>query len=364
MRITKKEARGESHFVRFVEIFFAVVLGSSLLRFSDILFPPSISTPSFWALVVVYFAATTSWIGWHDSTTEYPYTQSTPGLARSVLDAAIVVVYAALLFLASQVERYLSWYLWGFVFVFVMYLSVGLIRRAEHGPQASKLHLIFVHGAVLLIGAVAFTVSSYWSWQLPVEILWVLVLMPIAVVGSYRWFRNWRALPWTVRITVAVDLDGVIVEQVIPVLEKLKNEGGLSLSKSDITDWEYKFLETDIKTEIEKAERERVFVSNMPPMLGAVRALQILSLARNLNVVVATSREVLTDRWNQEWLSKNQVPYGKYINTRSDGKALPGVDILIDDYIGNIEQFIRKGTANRQAILFAQPLESRYWGNN
>ena len=156
-------------------------------------------------------------------------------------------------------------------------------------------------------------------------------------------------------ITVAVDLDGVIVEQVIPVLEKLNNEKGLSLNKSDITDWEYQFLETDIKTEIERAERERVFVSNMPPTLGAVRALQVLSSAKNLNVVVATSREVLTDPWNREWLSKNQVPYGKYINTRSDGKTLPGVDILIDDYIGNIEQFIRKGAANRQAILFAQP---------
>jgi len=352
------------HFVTFVEIFFAVVLGASIVdpEIRALLFPPAFASLGFWALIAVYVTAITSWTGWHKSTIKYPYGDSRLGEVRSVVDAIIVATYAALLFFGSRVgggaDKYLSGYLWGFVIVFALYYFVGQVRCADyHTPQASKRHLIVRHGVAPLIGASTYTVLSHISFRFPVASLWVLVLLPLATMISYRWFREWRELPRTQKSerksTIAVDMDGVLVEQVIPVLQKVKQEMGIELNKCDITDWEYPFEGTNIKIEIIKAEREREFVLQMPPMEYAREALQILS--EKFDIVIATSRESSTDSWSQEWLNKHAVPYQKFVNTSSQGKTLPNADIIIDDYVPNIEAFIRKGPPSRQAILFAQP---------
>jgi 5'(3')-deoxyribonucleotidase len=164
-------------------------------------------------------------------------------------------------------------------------------------------------------------------------------------------------VPWTARpkekATIAVDMDGVLVEQVVPVLRKLKQETDVELNKYDITDWEYPFKGANIRDEIEKAEREEQFVREMPLIKDATEALKVLS--KKFDIVVAASREPLTDRWSHGWLDAHGIPYTRLINTRSEGKALSGVDLLIDDYIGNIEEFVRKGPPGSQAILFVQP---------
>lgn len=354
------DGRLPHHFVTFVEIFFAVVLGASILEFNEFLFPPDLTSRSFWALIVVYFAAVTSWTGWYSSVDKFPYTPSVAGYLRSLLDAVIVGTYAALLFFGSRVDSSLIYYLWSFSAVFVLYLVSGMVRRAEyHDPEASQTCLIICHGSVVLIAAIAYTVlhtilPEVLS-QLPSGVLWLFVLLPFPTMFSFRAWREWRNLPWTVRIkrTIAVDMDGVVVEQVIPVLEKLKREMNVDLRKCDITDWEYPIKETNIKIEIERAEREEKFVRQMPPMEDAMEAIKILS--GKFDIVIATSRESSTDSWSRRWLGSQGIPYKKLVNTRSQGKALLSVDLLIDDYIGNIEDFIRNGTLARQAILFAQP---------
>ena len=142
-----------------------------------------------------------------------------------------------------------------------------------------------------------------------------------------------------------------------PSAEELKKLGIENWSSWDCDpsefDWEYPFEGTNIKTEIIRAEREREFVLQMPPMEYASEALQILS--KKFDIVIATSRELCTDSWSQEWLDKHGVPYQNFLNTGSQGKILANADIIIDDYIENVEAFIRKGPPDRQAILFAQP---------
>jgi len=353
------DGRFPHHFVTFVEILFAVVLGASILEFNEFLFPPDLTSPNFLALIAVYFAAVTSWIGWHKSTIKYPYTDSGAGQVRSVLDAVIVGTYAALLFFGSRVDSSLIYYLWGFVIVFFLYFIVGELRRAEyHDPEASQTCLIICHGSAVLIAAIAYTVLHTILpevlLQLPTGVLLFFIGLPFATMVSFRAWREWHGLPWTVRVsTIAVDMDGVLVEQVIPVLEKLKQEMGVDLQKCDITDWEYPIKETNIKIEIERAELEEKFVRQMPPMEDAAEALQILS--GKFNIVIATSRESSIDSWSRSWLDSHGIPYKELVNTRSQGKTLISVDLLIDDYIGNIEDFIRNGSLSRQAILFAQP---------
>ncbi len=358
------------HFVTFVELFFAIVLGASILEFNDLLFPPDFANPSFWAIVAVYFTAVTSWIAWHKSTILHPYTDSGAGYLRSILDGLIVVTYAALLFFGSQVVRSfdfprgdnsLCWYLWGFAAVFFLYFFSGIVRRMEYPfrkpAKVSRGYLISRHGYVILAGAVAYTVMFQIFpkvlLQLPEAVLWVFLSLPLITVLSFRIQREWLELPFRRRITIAVDMDGVLVEQVTPVLQKLKKVMDLDIQKCDVTHWEYPFKGTDIKSEIEKAEREEEFVRQMPPMENAVEAIQSLSL--KFDIVIATSRESITDSWSLDWLEKHGIPFRRLANTRQQGKALPDVGLLIDDYIGNIEQFIRDGPPGRRAILFAQP---------
>ena len=348
------------HFVTFVEIFFAVVLGASIVEpeIRALLFPPAFASRSFWALIAVYFTAITSWTGWHKSTTEYPYRDCRIGEARSVVDAIIVVVYGALLFFGSRIDNSLFWYLLGFVVVFLLYLAAGVMRQADyHTKGASEPYLIVRHCIPLVIGFIAYIILSKVLSQFSTAALWAFVLLPFLTMASYRWFKHWRRLPWTKgrknKLTIAVDMDGVIVEQVQPVLQKLKKEIGIDLTKSDITDWEYPFKGTNIKIEIIKAQREKEFVLQMPPMEYAIEALRILS--EKFDIVITTSREGSTDPWSQEWLNKHGVHYRKFVNTSSQGKTLANADIIVDDYIENIEAFIRKGPPDRQAILFAQP---------
>ncbi len=350
------------HFVTFVEILFAVALGSSIWEFRTYLFHPNLQSPSFWALVSVYFTAVTSWIGWHKSTTKYPYTNSRAGYFRSILDAFIVATYVALLFFGSQVsfvanegKQSLGFYLWGFVVVFGFYYVSGSVRKTEYGEEASKTELIIKYGVLLLVGSVVYMIlsdmlSSKYGW-----LLWLFVSLPLVVMIIYRWEREWHDLPWSIKrqMQVAVDMDGVLVEQVIPVLEKLKQEKKIEMHKCMITDWEYSIGETNIKTEIEKAEQREEFVRKMPPIQGAIDSVGILS--KKYKIVIATSRELITDSWSKYWLETNGIHYERFVNTRSAGKTLDGIDILIDDYIGNIEQFIKNGDENRRAILFAQP---------
>jgi len=352
------------HFVTFVEILFAVALGSSIWEFRPYLFHPDWQSPSFWALVSVYFTAVTSWIGWHKSTTKYPYTNSRAGYVRSILDAFIVATYVALLPFGSNVDKSfevngekqsLGLYLWGFVAVFGLYYLSGLVRKAEYGEEASRTPLIIKYGGIVLVGSIVYIVIpdsllSNYGWA-----LWLFVSLPLLVMVTYRWEREWHNLPWVAnrQIQVAVDMDGVLVEQVTPVLEKLRQEKKIEIQKSMVTDWEYPINETNIKIEIEKAEQQEEFVKKMPPIEGAIDGIRILS--KKYKIVIATSRELITDGWSKNWLENNKICYEMFVNTRSAGKTLAGIDILIDDYIGNIEQFIKNGNENRRAILFAQP---------
>lgn len=369
-QVNKNSGTPSLNFVTFVEIFFAVVLGSSILEFRDYLFPPNWNNPSFWALTSVYFTAVTSWFGWHKSTAEYPYKDDPQGYLGSALDALIVTSYAALLLFGSNVNKSfwpnteqlpLILYLVGFVVIFLLYYLSGFVRTIEYGPKASNRKLIIIHGAILLAGLIFYTVISNLLSGNYNYVLWILVELPLIVIISYRYFRNWRGLKWTKtktrKLQIAIDLDGVLAEQVIPVLQKLKQEMNIDVNKYMITDWEYPIGGTNIKIEIEKAERQEDFVKKMPLIEGAADATRMMS--EKFQIVIATSREVITDDWNRDWLVSHGIKYDTFINTHSTGKKLDGIDILVDDYVGNIKTFINGDKENRRAILFAQP-----WNQN
>ena len=154
-------------------------------------------------------------------------------------------------------------------------------------------------------------------------------------------------------LTVAIDVDGVLAEQVVPVLQRIKEKYGISLSKEQIAEWEFPIGHTDIKTEIELAEKEEDFVRSMLPLEGCSEVIS--ELARSFQVMIATNRDPMTDSWTKEWLNINGIKYHRFVNTHAVGKSLLGVQILVDDYEGNIREFITSGSDSRKAILFSQP---------
>ncbi len=117
--------------IAIVPLLFAVVLGNSLIRFHEILFPPKISRLDFWAFCVVYLSAFASWFGWHEAAYRYPYTRQPVARIRAGLEAMVALSWAALLFMASQAADSLHGYLWRFVVIFGIHVLVIIVRRIE-----------------------------------------------------------------------------------------------------------------------------------------------------------------------------------------------------------------------------------------
>ncbi|MEX2170022.1 MAG: hypothetical protein WD851_11990, partial [Pirellulales bacterium] len=84
--------------------------------------------------------------------------------------------------------------------------------------------------------------------------------------------------------------------------------------------------------------------------------LQALNwLAQRYRIEIVTARDPITDSWTKEWLDKNRIAYDSYSNIKEGNKHNVDfdLDVLVDDYLGNIESFLENSDA--QAILFSQP---------
>jgi len=149
---------------------------------------------------------------------------------------------------------------------------------------------------------------------------------------------------------LVVDVDGVLADQVPPILKRLNQKYSLSLRKKDIRQWDQPIADTDIKTEIENSLQDAQFVLSMGLIKGAHWAL--MELDKNHSITIATNREPQMDKFTREWLQKKRIPYDRYVNTREHGKGAISGDVLIDDYPNNLAGFLAAGGLG---ILFSQP---------
>ena len=181
-----------------VPLLFAVVLGSSLIEFNDILIPPKLANLSFWALFAVYLSAFASWFGWQESALRYPYTRKPIARLRAALEAMICVNWAFLLFFAAQATDSLVGYLWGFVMFFFVGTFVYIVRRREwHLPEASyqPLRSTVKHGSLMVVAATAYSIWALLFAPIPEAVVWVFVFVPLAITVSFRLPQELRKLP-------------------------------------------------------------------------------------------------------------------------------------------------------------------------
>jgi len=138
-------------------------------------------------------------------------------------------------------------------------------------------------------------------------------------------------------IRIAVDIDGTLCDQCYAAIKQINKRCHLHIKHSDITTWNKKVGDTQINLEIERTLRERSVVMKMPFIKNAKRVMNLL-FKKGHYIIIATSRIPEAEEDTIDWLNTN-FQFHQYINTRKEGKEHLKADILIDDYVPNINAF-------------------------
>jgi hypothetical protein len=84
----------------------AIVIGSSLLEFNELLFPPKITSIRFWALLPVYIVAIDAWFGVISWSRNIPFTDK-PVLRTLILFLVLAwIILLACISLARHIFHY------------------------------------------------------------------------------------------------------------------------------------------------------------------------------------------------------------------------------------------------------------------
>ncbi len=150
---------------------------------------------------------------------------------------------------------------------------------------------------------------------------------------------------------IAIDIDGVLADQIGAVIERIKREYGQSFQKSDVNQAHWTFQGRDIWTEISRLLKDPEYVLSIPVIDGAKSALQEIS-QRDLCVVTARRPETATA--TKQWLSKHFPCLKEYYYAKVGAKHSVPSNILIDDFDLNIVEFV-KSNSSKRGILFEQP---------
>lgn len=383
-KLEKKRRSVSDKLVQYVDIVFGVAVGQSIIRYINLIQNPLLHLFASTALLLVILTVGLSWVGYHKSMYEFPYKadnlsfhslEKSVSILRPFTDFLIVVVYIFLLFTIDGLQQEpaginLFTFIASYVLFFTLYIIGGVFRIIEYKDRdASRLEIsrrywlgyLFILGLYfdLTYGLTHIAPQQWLPFLGPIN--WLFLLACAFFNLRYRRDREPHYKPNTPfnkrKLTVVVDVDGVLADQVTPVLEELNRRHGSSYVKKDIRHWDepLPLAHTDIKTAIESSHQNPDFVKSMNPIENASEVVRELS--KYLEVFIATNRTSVADQPTREWLKSNNIPYDSYHNTSLEGKGVIQGDIIIDDYPKNVLEFTAK--PNRVGILFAQP-----WNEN
>jgi len=162
-------------------------------------------------------------------------------------------------------------------------------------------------------------------------------------------------LPGVRALRIAVDIDGVLADQVGAVLQRIEQEYGLKYCKSDVNRAHWTFSGIDIWTEISRLLKDPDYVRSIPAINGAKAAVRQLS---RQELCVVTARRPEVEETTRQWLSTHFPCLNEYYYARVGEKHAIPSHALIDDFDLNIVEFV-KSHPDRRGILFEQP-----WSRN
>ena len=204
----------------------------------------------------------------------------------------------------------------------------------------------------VLVGYYVVRSRSYFSEE---ALNTITIVITFLLMFGYRWFRR-RAIQLdeqrAARLVVGIDVDGVLADQITGVLPRIKERHDVMLAYDDITDWCLPIKGSDIKREILRAQDDRAYVLGMAAHEGARRLLKVICKLHRVVVITARMGDAATP-WTTEWLKRNNLPYHEVIASSESKKSEHRTDVLIDDFLGNIEEFLKNTTG--VAVLVDQP---------
>lgn len=369
--MTDRDRRISDQLVRLVQIVFGLVLAQSLLLHRDIIIHPF--SGGNWlaalALVTVYVTTVLSWIDWHVTMELRPYNFNPRNRyrlterARLGLDLSIVTLYAYLLFSIEEFKKApnnsIELFLLGFPTVFLAYLLSGLARRRSHGKLASN------PGPIVIFGIVYFLLCLGYHFAYRVlpsvagdALKWLnasAIALSFAFMIAYRETRQaltkGRSDKKQSGLKIGIDVDGVLADQIEGLVPRVRARLGIEFRYDDVTEWRLPLGETDIAKEIEIAFEDPEYTISMPVHNGARDLID--ELYPQNQIVMLTARPVQTRAWTQQWLENQGFSYDEIVNVKEHKKSFYRSDVLIDDYIGNIKEYLTK--TGGTAILVDQP---------
>ncbi len=160
---------------------------------------------------------------------------------------------------------------------------------------------------------------------------------------------------WGQKLKIAVDIDGVLADQVGAVLKVIENEYGLKYRKSDVNCAHWTFSGREIWSEIARLLADPEYTLSVPLIEGSQKGIKQLA---DYNVCVVTARRPNAEEATKQWLNTHFPCLTEYYRARTGAKHTIPSDVLIDDLDMNIVKFV-KSYPNRRGILFVQP-----WSKN
>lgn len=158
------EAATAGHLIDLIDVFFALVLGGGILKFSRTFSAPWDSNlPAILALGVIYYTVIRSYLGWHQAVETRRYRiiakgAKTTELWRVYIDVLIVTVYAYMLLVAQPLQHHpgadIAPLLFAFPVIFALYWVWGYLRQVAWGRDDYTAWVLVGFGA--LCAAVAF----------------------------------------------------------------------------------------------------------------------------------------------------------------------------------------------------------------
>lgn len=370
--MTDRDRRISDQLVRMVQIVFGLVLAQGLLLNQEVILHPfnEKNIVPLCALASIFIMTFFSWVDWHTTMELNPYNVNThyhyryAELMRLGLDLLVVIVYAYLLFSIEEIKKSptegISSFLLGFIFIFILYFFSGLTRIITYGRVASKLRLITVFGLLYLLLYVEYgRIDNYLSQQnrhfitldFLTAIVFALFIMITYRVTRYMAKKRDRKKRKESGLLVGIDIDGVLANQIYGIIPRVLIRLGISLSYEDVVEWELPLGESDIASEIFLALEDKNYVLGMPVHDGAQEGVDKLFSMNK--VMIITGRPPSTRQFTEQWLLNNGFSYDELVHAKEGNKSSHRPDVLIDDFIGNIREYLEN--SNGKAILIDQP---------
>lgn len=357
MQTTKEISEKQSERIFWViQTVFGFIIARSFSDYGSAYLPPNkddLVTVSL-ALIAVYGCVLWSWIDYSYSLIVSPYDfKKKFEKIRFVADLFIVLAYTYILIYISEVKKSSSVSLFPFLLAFATiyagYNISGILRIIAYGRRASRIGLItYFLLAFIILSAIYKTVISS-GIDVTTNRLFLVNVILINLL-----YRLVRARVSKRSKVIGVDIDGVLANQIDGLLPIIKSKLDVSLSYQDVTEWRLPIADTSIDKLIARQQEQRSFVIDMPVHRNAQK--EVAKLIWKYRIAITTARSPDTDSWTKQWLDANNIPYDIFYNLKEGNKhnSAEPVDILIDDYQGNIINFL-DDHIDKSAVLFSQP---------